>query len=220
MGCTESHPLDNVLSNAWDDMELKICKQSAKKERRLLMACNKVESKKQIRADHKSYKHNATNDGVWPCCHDKAIDSDGTLYDINVLAKETPKSIVLSDWGKGDLARLEAAVIAVAKSKNTHPPRYRELSTCYYDNQFATDESFHFWRRVALRVHTHNEDQCYLKYNELHGSDVARFVVKGRALAYKTDSQSVHDMDPLSVTTVSTPSLDMRRSQRHKSASF
>jgi hypothetical protein len=105
-----------------------------------------------------------------------------------------------SNWQEKDIAQLEASVIGVARSQGIHPPRYNELSTCYADGEFQSDHAFDFWCRVAKLVRTHNHDECYLKYNEIHGSNVARFYVTEHAMPHKRHGHSTHsghDMDEL-----------------------
>jgi hypothetical protein len=99
-----------------------------------------------------------------------------------------------SRWQEKDIAQLEASVIGVAKSQGIHPPRYNELSTCYADGEFQSDHAFDFWCRVAKLVRTHNHDECYLKYNEIHGSNVAHFYVAEHAMPHR---RSDKDMDEL-----------------------
>ena len=81
----------------------------------------------------------------------------------------------ISDWSESDSHMLENAVRAVANKYRVHVPRYRELSACYQDGNFVTEEDEDFWLDVAHREGQHPARECYLRYNELHGSDVARF---------------------------------------------
>jgi hypothetical protein len=72
----------------------------------------------------------------------------------------------------------------------------RELKTCYNGN-FLNDQAHEFWLLVSQHIHNSTPDGCLLKYREYHASDMARFVVKGRALKYKSKWSSDNNMETL-----------------------
>ena len=82
-----------------------------------------------------------------------------------------------SDWSESSSEQLESAVKAIAIKFGVLTPRYKELSTCYHDGKFATAEDEAFWLQVSQRVRNRTAQACYLKYKELHGSNVVRFMV-------------------------------------------
>jgi hypothetical protein len=130
----------------------------------------KIKNGKDIRRDK---SRNSSNS--WPCCREEKLEDQSNLMRRGILAKKIQVS-----WTENELALLETAVKSVARAEGVNPPRYRELSAAYnYSNgHFLTASHFNFWLRVSHRVKVHNEEECYLKYNELHGTDVARFAAK------------------------------------------
>jgi hypothetical protein len=109
----------------------------------------------------------------WLCCRQEKHQPSNHLLARSKVEKEDTIC-----WTQDELTHLEAAVNLVAKHRGVHPPRYRELSKAYCNGQFLTEDAFNFWLRVSRKVKVHNEDECFLKYNELHGTDVVRFSVK------------------------------------------
>ena len=119
----------------------------------------------------------------------------------------------IADSSGIDPKLLETAVNTIAKKFGVPPPRYRELSTCYHDGRFTTAWDEEFWHRVSDQVH-HSAQACYLKYRELHGSDVARFIAP-RICESKRGiiGCSAHDKEAASVLDARTTST--RKARRH-----
>jgi hypothetical protein len=84
-------------------------------------------------------------------------------------------------WTDEEDAKLESAVKYTAKCINTHVPRYEQLSKCYKDGWFIDDDACDFWHCVAIRVSSRDATACYRRYNQAHGSGVARFTVARRS---------------------------------------
>jgi hypothetical protein len=83
-------------------------------------------------------------------------------------------------WTEKEDAQLNSAVKYIANFKHMHVPKYEQLSRCYKDGMFLDEVAKDFWHCVAIRVSSRDAAACYRRYNQAHGSGIARFKVAGR----------------------------------------
>jgi hypothetical protein len=145
--------------------------------------------------------------------HDKAVlVSNEKINMIYFADGEMNEKIKVID---NETLILYAAVNSAAIAMGVDPPGYSEFNSTYNGRFFLSDEAKQFWVHVSHHFPDSSPSDCFLRYKELHCSDLARIISKVRI---KSKWSSTGDMDTsigkeTSISRVNLPSSRRRHSQ-------